>query len=175
MLGSIRRGATQMSEWDECECETFFSDERGAVTERCRVRISHGQIMVIADASTPPWRYEGVEDGPDHFRLWSKPTAATVRSIASRTAICWTGGGRRKRTASGKRACGASRSDDPRARSHRRPPTFAGRTIDSLAFAARDGRAVLDSINREALAEFDRWETLHSYKLAEERRAEACP
>ncbi|MDN3589557.1 hypothetical protein [Methylobacterium adhaesivum] len=50
---------------------------------------------------------------------------------------------------------------------------FAGRTINDLAFAARDGRAVLDEINREALAEFHRWEARQPYKLAEERRRAA--
>lgn len=50
---------------------------------------------------------------------------------------------------------------------------FAGRTINDLAFAARDGRAVLDEINREALAEFHRWEARQPYKLAEERRSAA--
>lgn len=47
---------------------------------------------------------------------------------------------------------------------------FAGRTVDSLAFAARDGRAVLDEINRTALAKFHHWEEHQPYKLAEERR-----
>ena len=48
---------------------------------------------------------------------------------------------------------------------------FADWTIDSLAFADRDGRAVLAGLNREALAEFHRWEARQSYKLEEERRA----
>ena len=47
---------------------------------------------------------------------------------------------------------------------------FAGRTIDRLAFAAGNGRPVLRAINREALAEFYRWEARQPYKLAEERR-----
>ena len=47
---------------------------------------------------------------------------------------------------------------------------FAGRHIDDLAFAAGEGREVLRSLNRAALAEFDHWEAGQPYKLAEARR-----
>lgn len=51
--------------------------------------------------------------------------------------------------------------------------TFAGRTIDSLAFAAGEGRPVLKEVNRLALAEFARWEARQPYMLAAARRRAA--
>lgn len=40
---------------------------------------------------------------------------------------------------------------------------FADRTINSLAFAAGDGRGILNSIHHESLADFRRWEAGQSY------------
>ena len=51
---------------------------------------------------------------------------------------------------------------------------FAFRTIDSLAFANGDGRAVLDAVNRTALARFSYWEAQQPYRIAEERRRAVC-